>query len=190
MGGRAVLNAGASDDELARIAAVQRRTLFGALEPELTGDERLALDFGCGPGRFTPELARLIGGRAVGVDPVAALLDLAPRDPAVDYRVMSPGRIPLGEGEADLVWVCLVLGGVTESDVLRQTVTEIQRVLAPGGILLLAECTNEKPNVSYWHYRSAEDYKRMFPSVGLVERGHYNELENTVTVLVGRRATP
>ncbi len=74
MGERAVTNASASKADLTRIAAEQRRIMFPILQSELAGDERLILDFGCGPGRFTAELATLIGGREVGVDPVAGLL--------------------------------------------------------------------------------------------------------------------
>ena len=80
----------------------------------------------------------------MGVDPVAHLLDLAPEHPAVEYRTMVPGRIPLEDGAADVVWVCLVLGGITERRVLAATVHEIERVLRPGGVLLLAECTNRR----------------------------------------------
>jgi SAM-dependent methyltransferase len=187
MGARAVINVGASEEEIAELTDLQRRTLFGILVGELTGDESLALDLGCGPGRFTGELADAIGGRAIGVDPVARLLELAPSHPRVSYRPMSVGRIPLDDEAADMVWVCLVLGGITEPEPLGRTVAEIERVLRPNGVLLLAECTNDKPDLPYWRYRSVEEYRRMFPRVELTERGHYMELDNRVSVLVGRR---
>jgi SAM-dependent methyltransferase len=188
MGVRAVLNAGISEDEVAKLTELQERTLLPILEEELQGNERLVLDFGCGPGRFTPRLAELIRGRAIGIDPVESLLQLAPRRPDVAYRVMSPGRIPLEDADADVVWICLVLGGVTDPALLEQTIAEIERVLRPNGVLLLAECTNSKPDATYWHYRSIEEYQRMFKSVELIDRGHYMELDNRVSVLVGRRA--
>jgi SAM-dependent methyltransferase len=188
MGARAVVNAGATDEQLAEITKRQRETLFPILAGMLNGDERLALDFGCGPGRFTAELAELISGRAVGVDPVAGLLDLAPRDRAVEYRLLSDGRIPIGDAEADVAWVCLVLGGITDPASLAGSVAELERVLRPNGVLLLAECTNPKPDLAYWHYRPVDEYVGMFASVDLTVRGQYMELDNTVSVLAGRRA--
>jgi SAM-dependent methyltransferase len=188
MGARAVVNAGATDEQLAEIRESQRSTMFPILSELLSGNERLALDFGCGPGRFTAELADAIGGRAVGVDPVAGLLELAPAHPRVEYRRQSGGRIPLGDAEADVAWICLVLGGITDSASLRRTVVEIERVLKPGGLMLLAECTNLKPDLPYWSYRPVDEYAAMFESVDLTARGQYMELDNTVTVLAGRRA--
>ena len=188
MGARAVVNAGASDEQLAEISEDQRSTMFPILSEMLRGNERLALDFGCGPGRFTAELADAIGGRVVGVDPVAELLELAPAHPAVEYRRQSGDRIPLGDAEADVAWICLVLGGIIDSVSLRRTVVELERVLRPGGVMLLAECTNSKPDLPYWSYRPIDEYVAMFDSVELTPRGQYMELDNTVTVLAGRRA--
>jgi len=188
MGARAVVNAAATDEQLAEISENQRSTMFPILSEVLRGDERVALDFGCGPGRFTAELAQAIGGQAVGVDPVAELLELAPEHPAVEYRRQSGDRIPLGDAEADVAWICLVLGGITDSASLQRTVVELERVLRPGGVMLLAECTNLKRDLPYWSYRPAHEYVAMFDSVELVPRGQYMELDNTVTVLAGRRA--
>jgi ubiquinone/menaquinone biosynthesis C-methylase UbiE len=188
MGARAVVNATATDEQLAEIGASQRSTMFPILSEMLRGDERLALDFGCGPGRFTAELAGAIGGRAVGVDPVAQLLELAPAHPQVEYRRQSGDRIPLADAEADVAWICLVLGGITDDGSLQRAVAELERVLRPGGVMLLAECTNSRPDLPYWSYRPVEEYVAMFDSVDLMPRGQYMELDNTVTVLAGQRA--
>jgi SAM-dependent methyltransferase len=190
MGERAVLNVGVSDERVSEFTQLQMRTMLPILRDELRGDERLVLDLGCGPGRFTPVLAETIGGRAIGADPVRRLLELAPRHKQVEYLQMAPGQLPLGDNEADVVWVCLVLGGITEPQVLRETALEIDRVLEADGVLLLAECTSAKPDLPYWQYRSVEDYKRMFPRFGLTERGQYMEIDNVVSVLTGRRSAP
>jgi SAM-dependent methyltransferase len=75
-GRRAVLNLGHSDEEFERFTAWQWDQLSPSLRAQLRGDEKSILDFGCGAGRFTPELARLIGGRAIGVDPIPRLLEI------------------------------------------------------------------------------------------------------------------
>src|SRR4029453_8658281 len=71
---------------------------------------------------------------------------------------------------------------------LAGSVAELERVLRPNGVLLLAECTNPKPDLAYWHYRPVDEYVGMFASVDLTVRGQYMELDNTVSVLAGRRA--
>ena len=77
---------------------------------------------GCGPGRFTAALAELIGGEAIGCDTVQRLLDLAPRAPRVDYRLMAEGRLPVESGSADVVWICLVLGCILDEATPRSLI--------------------------------------------------------------------
>jgi len=70
-----------------------------------------------GPGRFTVDLASLIKGKAIGVDPIKHLLDLAPRNQDVEYRLMSETAIPLEADSIDIVWICLVLGVHRENSI-------------------------------------------------------------------------
>ncbi|HET8533263.1 MAG TPA: class I SAM-dependent methyltransferase, partial [Methylomirabilota bacterium] len=154
---RAVLNLGHGPDEMARVTEMQRRELLPLLRSRLRGDERLALDFGCGPGRFTGDLADITRARVVGIDPIPRLLELAPRHPSVEYRVMSEGHIPLDSSSVDLVWICLVLGGIHGST-LGDTIAEVRRVLRPGGLVFLVENTNEGGGDSFWAFRSVADY--------------------------------
>jgi len=111
-GVRAVLNLGHSETEIPQVTERQRRELYPLFRAALRGDERLILDFGCGPGRFTGDLAEMINGRAIGVDPIRNLLDLALPHPSVEYRLMLEGRIPLESASVDAIWICLVLGGI------------------------------------------------------------------------------
>ncbi len=54
-----------SEEEVAAHTCFQKDRLFPVLRDQLTGGERTILDFGCGPGRFTPDLAQMIDGKAV-----------------------------------------------------------------------------------------------------------------------------
>jgi len=93
------------------------------------------LDLGCGAGRFVAAL-REAGARPVGVELAEAALERARRNvPGADLRLMEPdGSIPLGHGEADLVWCSEVLEHVPDTGAL---LNEVRRVLAPGGRLLV-----------------------------------------------------
>jgi SAM-dependent methyltransferase len=170
------------------IHAAQSKAFLAVLERELTGEEREVLDFGCGAGRFTGDLARLVGGTALGVDPTAELIDLARPAPGVRYELMAPARIPLADASVDVVWVCLVLGGVVDAAQLERTVAELERVLAPGGLLFLIENTTSQPDLWYWRYRSVESYRDLFPGVRLEHRGDYAEDEQVVSMIAGRKA--
>lgn len=186
-GVRSVLDVRHSEDEVAAVTARQKEILFPLLAAELGGGETSILDFGCGTGRFTTGLADLVGGRAVGVDPIQYLLDLAPKQEGVEYRCMQEGVIPLGDASMDVVWVCLVLTAITEETVLQLSVREIERVLRPGGLLFLVENTSAKRGRTHVAFRSAADYCKLFPGVQLRAVGEYQDVGERISVLAGRK---
>jgi SAM-dependent methyltransferase len=93
------------------------------------------LDLGCGAGRFVAAL-RDAGADPVGVELAEAALQRARRNaPGADLRLVAPGgSLPLGHGEADLVWCSEVLEHVPDTIAF---LTEVRRVLRPGGRLLM-----------------------------------------------------
>jgi SAM-dependent methyltransferase len=109
----------------------RRRTLLLA---EVRPGERV-LDLGCGAGRFVAAL-QAAGAEAIGVELAEAALERARRvAPGADLRRVEPdGSLPLAHGEVDLVWCSEVLEHVVDTTGL---LTEVRRVLRPGGRLLL-----------------------------------------------------
>lgn len=186
-GARAVYHLGHSETELDSVTRYQMDVLFPILRRHLRGDENVLLDFGSGPGRFTPALAELINGRAIGVDPIQRFLDMAPRTERVEYRLLENGRIPLPDRSVDVVWVSLVLTAIPEDSTLRQSVAEIERVLRPGGLLFLVENTHERPNLPHLAYRPVAFYASLFPSIPLQHEGDYYDLGERISILMGRK---
>ena len=184
-GERSVVNLAHSLDEIGAVKERQISILMPLFSQCLKGWERRAIDFGCGPGRFTPEIAKRVG-RCIGVDPIASLLELAPKGPGVEYRQMDVARIPLGDGSADVVWCCLVLGGL-QGQVLTDSIIEIQRVLAADGLLFLVENTAITPNAEHWRFRSSEEYRRLFHSVDLAVVEHYQDAGEPISIMAGRK---
>lgn len=187
-GMRSVLDLRHTDADVQTVTAAQTDLLFpllrGCLEP---GDHRV-LDFGCGPGRFTPGLARLVDGTAMGIDPVGHLLEMAPRDPRVEYRRLVGRRIPASDSFFDVVWVCVVLGGIVHEREIRRVAREITRVLKPRGLLFLVENTSGTPDKYYWKYRTVDDYRRLFPSIELAQISEYTDIDQRMSVLAGRKS--
>lgn len=188
LGARAVVNVDhPADRDLEALTAEHRRVLLPALAALLDGTERVVCDLGCGAGRFTADFAALVNGRAVGVEPVAALRALAPRAPGVSYRAPGrDGRLPLRDGEADVVVTITVLGGLVAEGELAETAAEVRRVLRPGGLLYLAESVSGSSRYEHWAVRTAAAYRSAFPWADLVEVAQFDDAGDPISVLAGR----
>jgi ubiquinone/menaquinone biosynthesis C-methylase UbiE len=96
------------------------------------------VDIGCGPGSAA-RYAAARGTRVTGVDPAAVMLDLArrlTRRDRVAYVEGAAEALPLGDGEATVMWA---LATVHHWPDLTGALSEIQRVLAPGGRFVAIE---------------------------------------------------
>jgi len=186
-GVRSILNLGHSEEEVDAVTRMQKDNLFPLLTEELNGHERLLLDFGCGPGRFTPDLAGMIHGRAIGVEPSKFLLSLTPKNRNVEYRLMEEGVIPLENATADVVWICLVLSIIIDEKIFRKTIDEINRVLKTDGLLFLVANTAEREDLSYIKFRSVQEYQDAFSDVDLRLISQYDDLGERISIMAGRR---
>jgi ubiquinone/menaquinone biosynthesis C-methylase UbiE len=185
-GRRSVVNISHSDDELTKVTEMQKREIYPHFRASLNGCERIVLDFGCGYGRFTGDLADMTHGTAMGVDPVKDLLKMAPPHEGVEYRWMGEGRVPASDNEVDIVWVCLVLGGL-RGDALSTAIGELDRVLKQGGLLFIVENTSRKDAVPHWAFRRFEEYEALLPFVRLGHLHDYFDAGEQISVMAGRK---
>jgi ubiquinone/menaquinone biosynthesis C-methylase UbiE len=187
-GRRAVLHLGHTEAEIEAVTCLQKEKIFPALKTRLHGKEALLLDFGCGTGRFTADLAALIQGQAIGVDPIETLIDLAPKDDkSVEYRVIKKDIIPIEDNSIDVVWICLVLGGITDKNTLYKAVNEIKRVLKKDGLLFLVENTSEKKDTEHWKFRSVQEYQTLFKFIQLEHISDYFDLDERISIMAGNK---
>lgn len=118
---------------------------FRALADKL-GAERI-VDLGCGTGSLTVTLART-GRQVIGIDPAAAMLEVArgrPDGDHVEWRLGGCERID--EASADLV---IMTGNVAMHLVggdWRSTLADVARGLAPGGTLAFE---SRNPDTRAW----------------------------------------
>ena len=186
-GKRSVLNLAHSEEEFDKMTDYQKQFLFPLLKSELNGTESTVLDFGCGPGRFTPGLAKLINGTATGVDISPELLEHAPKSSSVTYQVIGAGgTLPFYDSSFDVVWSCLVLGTIPDEQI-EQSIAEIKRVLRPGGLFFYVENTANEANLPYFTFRDQDSYIRLaqFCQPKIIDC--YSDVEQQITIFSGRK---
>jgi len=148
------------------------------------------LDIGCGTGTLTIAAARAAGptGRVVGVEPGVEMIDRARAKARragipIEFVATAGEALPFAIDSFDVVLLSLVLHQLP-SDPLHRTMSEVRRVLAPGGRLLAVDLGTPIPGQRTVHshgHGSAGDGPRfdldrvgmLFEHVGLriVDRG-------------------
>jgi SAM-dependent methyltransferase len=135
----------ALSDELARKPLDRALlTAFAGQVREVGRDERRVWDVGCGPGHVTAFLAGL-GVRAAGVDLSGEMTgQAAKRHPDLTFSTGSMTVLPAADASWDgLVSFYSLIHMIDDAD-LRAALAEFRRVLADGGLLLLAVHAGEE----------------------------------------------
>lgn len=105
----------------------------------LAAAPRLALDLGCGEGRFC-RMLRKNGVTVIGIDPTPTLIAAARRrDPPGAYARAGAEALPFPGETFDLLVSYLTLIDIPDID---RAIREAARVLRPGGSLLIANLTS------------------------------------------------
>ncbi|HYY56558.1 MAG TPA: methyltransferase domain-containing protein [Pyrinomonadaceae bacterium] len=141
----------ASRYDSARGLPPQTKTLWlDALKSSIPGREiGRILDLGCGTGRFTGALGETFGCPVLGVEPSAAMLDVARsrNEPNVEWKQGQAENLPLESLAVNLVFISQVFHHLARP---RQALLEINRVLAPGGYLAIRNGTREHNGELAW----------------------------------------
>lgn len=132
---------------------------------------RTALDLGCGFGRMTPWIDTF-ATTTYGVDPNPEMIELAEAYyPEIEFRTASAQQLPFADDQFDVVFTRGVLAHIPPENIERAT-AEIQRVLAPGGRVLLLEFRfgPDTDGPMAWG-RSRAEYTALFDTLELVTSG-------------------
>lgn len=135
------------------------------------GPSDVVVDIGCGAGNAARAAARR-GARVTGVDPSPTMLTMARRVtrrlPALTWAQGSAESLPVADGSATAVWALATVHHWRDVDV---ALTEIVRVLTPGGRLLALE-RQSPPNATGmashgWTAQQAESFAALCRAAGM-----------------------
>lgn len=190
-GRKAVMSLSISEAELDDETDRQVGILMPMIAKELTGDERSALDYGSGCGRFTAAFGRTVGCMAVGFDPCEEMIQQAPATSWATFMSMTENQFFeqtfLGGYRFDAILSAMVLGNPDIN--LNRMVAGMVSILSPkGSIFLIDHMPDESPPGRWWQFRSESYYAALFAKHGIEMRviGHDRQLTNPVTIMCGR----
>ena len=159
-------------------------------------DTASVLEAGCGPGNLLPQLASRFG-RVCALDASSKMLDIARTRAAdfrnVTYQVGNIEALPFGDESFDLACSAGVIEYLPN---IERALQELQRVLRPGGLLILSTTNENAPanrirpaldllvripfvarmfgiehrNPRLWHHRIPE-FKQRLLTAGLLLEG-------------------
>lgn len=185
-GKHSVYNMTHSLEELDSVDSFQTEIYLKILKKYLTGNETTAIDFGCGPGRFEPMLSELVKEKVYAIDPILSLINLAPKIEKVEYILLDKEKIDLPDNSVDLIFCSLVLGGITNNNKLKKIIVELKRIAKPNALFFIVENTAKEDNSNYWHYRSVDEYLKIFKPINLKLIEQYEDVGEEISILVGR----
>ena len=168
---------------------VTKRTkeiLYPMFQKQLNGKEKTLLDFGCGPGRFTGDLAEMISGSAIGVDVTKKLIEIATPHPRVNFLFSENIFEEPFITSFDAVFVCCVLGGI-DSRELSEIAKKLVEVLENDGLLFIIESTGQTPVIDAWRIFTTSEIVELFPGVDLRAIGVFHDANQERTVFCGRK---
>lgn len=152
--------------------AIEQMIYEMASRAKIRPDE-LVVDCGCGAGGSSLWLAENISCHVLGIDLNPRSLEIAKRvankrglDSLLTFADADYSKIPLGNGEADVIWFCECL---CYAEKKKAVLAEAARVLKPGGRIVVADGFRtgiDGPELNEWLRSWA------IPSLALVSKFH------------------
>ena len=179
-------------NELSYVTKEQKRIIFPYFKSMLNGNEMNILDFGCGSGRFTHDLASILrkrtgGGAVIGTDVTQGYISLAKKKKTMNVKfIHSNFFFHEFKKNFDAVWVCMVFGGISD-DLLVQISRKITMRLNPNGLLFIIEATGNSNKNGAWKIRTVKDLLSFFPKIRLKKIITYTDAGQEISIIAGRK---
>lgn len=186
-------------DEYGYVTEEQRKLFVPFLKSLRTRNEVSILDYGCGPGRFTKTLLDVFSEtssqpssvRVWGFDVASYYFRFAPQDDRIayfsDFDSVVENLNSQERTRFDIIWVCLVLGGLRGEE-LKRACTRFVEHLKDDGRLLLIEATCDENNLDgAWAPRTESQIKELFPNIEFSIYGRYLDAGQIITLFIGKK---
>ena len=118
------------------------RLLIDGVQQQYSIATAVALDLGCGLGRFSRALANRFTS-VIAVDVSNQMIDSAkqlhpwPKFKNINFQVSDGVTLPIHDNAIDFAWSYEVLQHAPSSDVVLANITEVGRVLRPNGLAMI-----------------------------------------------------
>lgn len=150
------------------------------------GKQAVILDYGCGYGRTLGELARAGYRNNIGVDFSIGMLARCRLELPGSLLVRNDGlSLPLKDGSVGAILLFAVLTCIPDGDEQRNLLSEVARVLRPGGLLYLSDLLinhDQRNRERYERYADAYKCYGVFElPEGVVVRHHRREWIDELT---------
>ncbi|MGH7902078.1 MAG: glycosyltransferase, partial [Thermodesulfobacteriota bacterium] len=165
-GKTAVGNLSKPFEEFEQSSESGKKKLLPLFTSYLTGNESKLLDFGCGYGRFTTDLAEFVSDEAWGIDATPELIKIAEKEktsPKTFFRA-AKGSLPFPNEYFDVIWISYVLEHII-GDEKEKIAEELLRVLKPGGLFFIIVNTVIGHPVEQCDIRPFKWYEKAFSPV-------------------------
>lgn len=163
----------------------QKEILYPILKSQINQPIKTILDFGCGIGRFSKDLAEIFDCNVVGVDTSKYLIDLCKKEKNVNYFVVDE-KLNQIKDTFDLIFVCNVINGIPDQKVF-QLAEILSNLLNDTGKLFLVEITGKKNVENIWRTRTINKIKDFFPKIDLRRISQYIDIDNEISVFIGQK---
>ena len=185
-GRKSVMNLDITEEQLDAETERQAQIIFPLLRNYMKGHEKWALDFGCGYGRFSGYLADMLDVYVSAYDPCQELINVADPHPNVLYY--GPDARSWDKGTYDMIFAAMVMGDPHSDpeDMARKLVPLLDR---RGLMVVIDHMPETQPLNKWWQWRPVKFYEDLFfkNGVALLKVGSVMQLENEVSIMVGRR---
>lgn len=194
-GHRSVLDLSLNEYEIEMLTHLQNDIMLPLLDAHIKHGG-VALDFGCGVGRFLRQL-EFRSNTLLAYDPSPEMVKLAKEEGAVfnDGIIFHTGTpkeflsnaLETHIGAIDFIWCSLVFGCIPDNE-LAWICADLTRLLHVGGVMFFADHVDEvQRGTDFWRWRAAEEYISLFPDIALQMVGNYRTRGNNIGIFTGKR---
>ena len=136
------------------------------------------IDIGCSDGWRLERLRKKYGAHCVGVDASKlAIRNGQKKYPKLDLKKSSVSDIHIKDSKFDLAIIIFVFHWISR-ETLMQSLSEIDRMIKPGGYLIIGDFAPDAPTKNKYHHLPKDDvwtYKDFYPEM-FTKTGAYYEV--------------